>query len=76
MSNLNIIDVGLRRQAWLSWSTGVLLIANMGESVAILRMLAALFSGAWFTKLATSTIRDQNPKHWPGNTINLHYTAI
>ena len=55
---------------------GALLIANMGEPIVILRMLAALFSGTWMMTLATTTIRDQNAKHGPGKTINLYYTAI
>ena len=60
----------------MSWSAGALLIANMGDPIVILRMLAALFSGTWMTILATTTIKDQNVKHRPGKTIILHYTAI
>ena len=33
------------QHAWVSGSAGALLIANMGDSIVILRMLALLFSG-------------------------------
>ena len=64
--------MGPRKQAWVSWSAGALLITHMGESIVILRMLAALFSGTWITILAATTIRNQNAKHGKGKTIILH----
>ena len=75
MSNLNNTKRGTQATG-LGFMISVLLIANMGDPIVILRMLAALFSGTWMTILATTTIKDQNAKHGPAKTIILHYTAI
>ena len=69
-------NVGPKQQAWVSWSAGVLLRANMGEQVFILRMLAVLFSGTQITIRGTTPTRDVNAKHGLGKTTNLHKIAI
>ena len=53
-----------------------LLIANIGDSIVILWMLAVLFSGTQkMTKINAQT-RDTNKENGPGKTKNLHFVVI
>ena len=67
--------VGPRTQTWVSWSAGALLMANMGDLIVILRMLAVLFTGTQIVIKKTTPTRDLNGKHGLGKTTNLHYNA-
>ena len=73
-------NVGLRTQTWVSWSAGVLLIANMEDRIVILWMLAVLFSGTQIVTKGTTPTKDLNSKHGQGKQPTLpptlHYTVI
>ena len=68
--------MGPRQQAWVSWSAGYFLSANMGDLIVILRMLAVLFYR--YTNSDLRNLTNQRHKHKSGQwkTTNFNYTVI
>ena len=66
--------MGTRKQVWVSWSAGAPLIANMGELIFILRMLAILFFRCMNSSLSNHTNQRHQHRKWcrEDNKLVLH----
>ena len=69
MSNSNITQRGTQASA------DALLIANIGDPIFILRMLAIPFSGTQMAILGTTPTKDLNGKHRLGKTTNCYFRS-
>ena len=65
-----------KQLVWMLWSAGDTLIANMGDVLSILQMLAVLISGTQITTKETTLMRNTNGKNELEQKIKLYFTSL
>ena len=65
-----------KQSVWMLWSACAPLLANMGDLIGILRMLAVLISGTETTTKVTFQLRDINGRNGLGKTTKVCVIVI